>query len=502
MAIRQITEAQKDQVKKQQLDKNGNLICFISGEIIGPNDEVEYDHTTAFNANGATDIINVKVVLKKYNRRKSDQTLFDVRELFQLEKLYEKKVNNIKLQDILEYRGIQHENIGFELKDNKIKLYDSTDSYIYPVFHDSILNVEYFYAQIPIKWIYNDDEEGLQPRLIDKKRLVSLKQHLKNNPQLAPAIARLKDKSVLLFDGQHKTAAQILNGAIYCDCKVFISPDDKAGCKKLFDDLMRTNIEAHSKLRQVPFYTSTLVERFSVMYKELWEEFATIQDPNKQSEEEFYNFLVTKKRMAKDDVKKIIQSMITESVLSESELNDYVAIASKDSSYPISHDILKKAIFPYCLYMTPSKAVFDGPADFRNQEKENFKEVAKILVETSHLKDWTASKTGNLTQEQIRARRIWHKGSVLTWGPWLRDIISNACTLFTDEERDMYLYRKPLTEDDLSRVKLYLQRLFDHTFWISPEVEIDSMLTAATKQTDLLKKYDLTAKYCLTGTAE
>lgn len=502
MAIRQITDAQKEQVNKQQLDKNGNLICFISGEIIGPNDEVEYDHTTAFNASGATDIVNVKVVLKKYNRRKSDQTLFDVRELFQLEKLYEKKVNNIKLQDILKYKDIKHENIGFEIKNNQIRVYDSSDSFTYPVFHDAILNVDYFYAQVPIKWIYNDDEEGLQPRLIDKKRLVSLKQHLKNNPQLAPAIARLKDKSILLFDGQHKTAAQILNGAKTCDCKVFISPDDKGQCRGLFDALMKTNIEAHSKLRQVPFYTSTLVERFSVMYKELWEDFATVQDPSKQSEDEFSKFLIAKQHISKDVVKNIIQGMITDSVLSESELIDHVAKASKDSSFPISYDLLKKAIFPNCLYMNPSKAIFDGPSDFRNQEKENFKEVAKILVETSHLKDWTATKTGNLSQEQIRARRIWHKGSVLTWGPWLKDIICNACSLLTDDERSMVLYRKPLTEEDLKRVKLYLQRLFDHTFWISPDTEIDSMLTSATRQAELLKKYDLTAKYCLTGTTD
>lgn len=64
MPIRQISDSEKEIVNNQQKDKNGNLICFISGEIIGPNDEVEYDHTTAFAAEGATDIVNVKAVLK------------------------------------------------------------------------------------------------------------------------------------------------------------------------------------------------------------------------------------------------------------------------------------------------------------------------------------------------------------------------------------------------------------------------------------------------------
>jgi hypothetical protein len=138
---------------------------------------------------------------------------------------------------------------------------------------DEILKVYYFYGRIPIKWLENDDQEGLQPRVIDYKRLVALRDHLKDHPQLAPSIARLVQNKFKLFDGQHKLAGQVLNDIKEVDIKVYISPDDPQKTKQLFDDLMITNLEAHSKHKQIPFYTSTLLDRLSVIYKEMVDEF-------------------------------------------------------------------------------------------------------------------------------------------------------------------------------------------------------------------------------------
>jgi hypothetical protein len=113
----------------------------------------------------------------------------------------------------------------------------------------------------------------LQPRVIDYKRLIAFRDHLKNHPQLALLIGRLLSNRLKLFDGQRKLAAQVLNSHLDVDVKVYMSPDSLAESKKLFDDLMITNLEAHSKLKQVPFYTSTLLDRLSVTYKELLDVF-------------------------------------------------------------------------------------------------------------------------------------------------------------------------------------------------------------------------------------
>ena len=182
----------------------------------------------------------------------------------------------------------------------------------------------------------------MQPRVIDYKRLISIRDHLKNHPQLAPSIGRLLGNRLKLFDGQHKLAAQVLNNHSEVDVKVYISPDDEEKSKKLFDALMITNLEAHSKLKQVPFYTSTLLDRLSAIYKEILEEFISTKSPENHTEENFVHFLATQKQFSKSEAKEMLRSAIKNSTLDGSKLNGYVAEASKDASYPVTIDLFEQ----------------------------------------------------------------------------------------------------------------------------------------------------------------
>jgi hypothetical protein len=262
MGKRQLSDAEKQQVIETQLESDGSLRCFISGEVINlKSDEYEFDHIQPYSQDGDTNPVNVRVVLKAYNRRKSDQSLYDVRDNLRLERFFIEKKNSIKLQDILGLKSVEHRSIHITQQNGALNITDGTDTRRFPTFIDPVLAVPYFYGRVPLKWIQNDDQEGLQPRVIDYKRLITLRDHLKSHPQMAPAIARLLDGTIRLFDGQHKVAAQILNNVAETDIKVYVSSVDEAEAKRLFDALMITNLEAHSKLRQVPFYTSTLLER-------------------------------------------------------------------------------------------------------------------------------------------------------------------------------------------------------------------------------------------------
>ncbi|MDR1909189.1 MAG: ParB/RepB/Spo0J family partition protein [Spirochaetaceae bacterium] len=501
MGIRQISDREKEIVKRNQTGSDGVLRCFISGEIINDTDEIEYDHVTAFSYDGPSDIVNVKVVLKEYNRRKRDQTLYEVRDQIFIQRLYENRQNNVKLQDILEYKGQKNISIATINDHNShIILKDHSQEKNYQLLHDDILEVDYFYARIPITWVQNDDQEGLQPRVIDQKRLFELAKHLKRHPQLAPAIARLVNNKIYLFDGQHKTAAQILNGQKEIDCKIFISPNSDEGKRKLFDSLMVTNLDAHSKLRQVPFYNSTLIERFSVIYKEIWEDFTGAEPGSNHSEDNFLQYLLKKTNFSRSQANEIIRSMIIEANIASSPLKKYIAEASKDKNYPTSIDIVRSYILPNCIYLFPSKALFDSAADYRNNETSNFSSLSKVISEKSNIEKWIPIKRNtNLTSEQNKARRIWHKGSVMTWGPMLKDILINACNMKTTNEMEKLLYRQILSKDQIDRIETYLERLFYHNIWDDPNPEIDKLLAASGKQEDLFNKYLLTINYVLTG---
>lgn len=500
MPERQLTDVEKSQVKELQKESNGSLRCYISGEIISESDEIEYDHLTAWSKGGSTDLVNVRIVKKIYNRRKRDQSLDETRDNFQLEKLFTQKQNNIKLQDIMHLKGIPHVNIHMSKLNGNVKITDSNIEITTPLFYDKHLNSHYFYSKIPMSWILNDDQEGLQPRVIDFKRLVNLRDHLRNHPQLSPAIARYLNNSIRLFDGQHKTAAQILNNEKEVDVKVFLSNGDEQSTKKLFDNLMITNLEAHSKLRQVPFYTSTLLERLSTIQKEMWEEFSSTKPSSEHSEENFIRYLIHEKKFEKSKASNILFAALKENVLSGSALEPFVAEASKDANYPFTQDLLATAIYPNSIYLHASSSLFDQPNDFRNSEVENFKVLAKVIAEESHLADWVPSKKNeSLSNAQKRVRRIWHKGSVLTWGPYMKDIIINVFNILTEPEREKLLYRPKITSEQTQRLEACFKRLFSHSFWDSTDSTIDSLLVSSKKQDELFNRLNLTRAYVLTG---
>lgn len=497
---RQLTEIERESVRKQQTETNGTLKCFISGEVIGKDDAIEYDHIQAFAKEGETSLENIRIVKKEYNRRKSDQTLYDVRDNLKLERLFEEKNNKIKLQDIFDLKKVEHKSLSAKQANGTITIEDGVDKVVCPIFFDKLLDAEYFYARIKNKWIENDDEKGLQPRYIAYKRLVKLRDHLKTHPQLAPSIARLINNKIKLFDGQHKFASQILNNQTEIDVKIYISPIDTVKSKQLFDQLMITNLEAHSKHKQIPFYTSTLLDKLAEIQKEFLEKFIETKPPETHTEENFINFLVSEQQYSKAEAKKMLVSAIKTQAKELSVLKEYIAIASRDANYPITDDLLGKTIFPNTLFLTPSKAHFKSDFDYRDSENENFKIISEILVGKGYLKDWVTKKRNtSLTNIQLKSRRIWHKGSVLTWSSYLKDIIINACNMISQEERDKLLYRQKFSSEQIERISTSLDRLFSHNLWDEPEGEIDSLLVSAQKQNDLFNRKGLTLTYVLTG---
>ena len=417
-----------------------------------------------------------------------------------MERLFNAKKKNIKLQDIFHLKEIDQKAFTFQIQDEIVSIDDGLDKRSFGVLFDSILNVQYFYGRIPIKWLENDDQEGLQPRVIDYKRLISLRDHLKDHSQLAPSIARLIDSKIKLFDGQHKLAGQVLNNITEVDIKAYISPVDVEKAKKLFDDLMITNLDAHSKHKQIPFYTSTLLDRLSVIYKEILDEFTAIKSVDKHSEDNFINFLVSDKKHSRADAKEMLRSAIITNAVELSDLKTFTAKASRDSGYALSIDLLKTAVFPNTLFLEPSTANFKSNGDFRDSELENFRELATLLVEYGYLKEWVQNIRGkSLTDIELKARRIWHKGSVLTWAPYLKSILGIAYNFITNDDREKLLYRATMDIGQKDRIKVCLQRLFTHPLWDEPEGEIDSLLVSSRKQDDLFNRKGLTEIYVLTG---
>jgi hypothetical protein len=495
-----LSQNQKEEILKSQTSKDGSIRCFISGYVISPDtDDIEYDHVIPISKNGSDDVENIRATLKEFNRRKSDQTLYQARENYELEKLFNEK-RKVRLQDIFEYKKLTKKSFHCKIKDNLIKMDDGANQIEFPLFYDDILNVQYFYGSIPLTWIENDDEEGLQPRSIIYKKLLKMRDHLSSKPQLAPSIARLKNGKILQFDGQHKNSGCILNNREKIDIKVFISPENENLSKKLFDELMRTNLEAHSELAQESFFTSTLFDRLSVIYKEHMEEYLSTPQPVPHSESDFVNFLVVKKNEDKKGAREMIKSTIINNVIKSSDFKEFTAEASKDSKYPLSVDGFKKFILPNLLYLEPSISPLQSDKDYRDEEVENFKMIAKLICEKGKLNDWVHTNKNDVSDYHRKVKRFWYKGSVITWTPYLKSIILNSLNIITNDERVRLLYRPKIQEHQLKSIEICLDRLFNHPMWDEPfGGDIDTFLTNSQRQTEFFTKKGLTEIYVLTG---
>lgn len=179
---RLLTDSEKVEVRKHQIDSDGVLRCFISGQIIGDDDLIEYDHIQAFAKEGETSLANIRVVIKELNRRKGAETLYDVRDNLRLERLFEDRKNNIRLQDIFELKDVAKRTTAATLTEDAILVQDDDNKLRFPLYHDAILDVPYFYPFIPLTHVGASASRAYEQEPFSQPRLFG--------PRVFPALPR------------------------------------------------------------------------------------------------------------------------------------------------------------------------------------------------------------------------------------------------------------------------------------------------------------------------
>ncbi|NLY22758.1 MAG: HNH endonuclease [Bacteroidales bacterium] len=275
---RQISDSEKQILLEKNRKKDGKIYCFIDNEPIEDEKNIHFDHIDPFAKSEDTSLDNIAPVCKNHNLAKKDMSLSEYRDKLSIEKLFKSKEDNgkqLKLNDILEakfqndYGFIVKYDYNSAKKSITVKYYlDSKQTKLpdvkeYPVFECPITGLNFFYAQVPVNNIVNDGKEEseieLQPRPLIFDHFWNLYRHLRVNTQLQPSICRIDgDNPIFVFDGQHKAAARIWAGAKSLDVKIFIEPD--------VIKLMKTNLVAHDKLKQLRFYSSILADKLAQIY--------------------------------------------------------------------------------------------------------------------------------------------------------------------------------------------------------------------------------------------
>jgi hypothetical protein len=478
---RQITELEKQQVLHRQ-----GLKCFIDGHPVGSADDFEYDHVWPYSEGGPSEIENIAAVCKKHNREKGSLTLGEYRDRLELRRFFE-GAKKRRLDDLLATRvgdGSFGQPLNVELDSGGVKLYLDAGPVEVPLLYCPATGERYFYAVLPVSVIKNDIE--LQPRALEPERLWQLYRHLRQHTQLAPAVCRLVDNAVLLFDGQHKAAAQVWAGRDAFDCKVYLDPEVRR--------IKETNLSAHDKLRQMPFYTSTLLEKYAGMASEDWEEFLLSSGP--KTEAAFVDFIRAKSDLTKAEARKRVRSLVYKDILDHpaNPLREYITEENRGRQNPLTMYRLEKTFFADFVASVPMNDEFETDSYHRDEERENVVRLFSAIVERSLTDKWAPERNDSAHK---KAARLYSAGALRAWVPFLRDALAPALQLFDGDDRERLFYRD-LDDKQFSVIEKRLDRLFSHKVWEDPDPELNDLrYDNAERAKEMLRKSGLTPTWIL-----
>jgi hypothetical protein len=488
---RQISEAEKQVVLAQQR-RNGVLYCFVDDHPIDSEENVEFHHIKPVSEDGPTEVANVGAVCKDHHRRIRTLSLSEFRDQLAMDRFFDHS-DPRRLDDLLQLK-LGSGGFGHEVRVDGDRQSNVTLHFTNPqraaqqcfVFTCPATQMNYFYAILPIEYITNDSE--LQPRPLEKKRVWELYRHLTSHTQLAPAVCRLAQGNILLFDGQHKSAAQIWAGRKALDCKVYIEPDVRL--------LKDTNLVAHDKLRQMAFFTSTLLAKYSDIFKQEWEEY--LERPGSKNEADFVGFLRLRGKTTAE-AKKMVRMAIEQDIIDDPEnrLAEFVAERNRTRKNPVSISILEKTFFREFILTPPTDVEFEGSEDFRREEKRNLVRLMSAIAEKQLTGRWNPDANNPAHQ---RAERIFGAGSMRTWVPMLRDVIAQVLQLYDEAERQKLLFRA-INDQQWQLIDGRIERLFSHKIWDDPAPDVAAQLkvNAVEQVRNFLSTRGLTVNWILGG---
>lgn len=480
---RQISDKEKTEI----LNKHGRK-CFIDGEPIGEDETVEFHHILPFSMGGPSVTENIAPLCKKHHRSIGTMTLQEYRDQIKLKQFFAD--GNPKILDdlIKEKNGKLGETLKYKIENDVITIYYNDAGHNFPLFICPATNWTYFYATLPFEKLINDKE--LQPRALREASLWILYRHFLTNTQLAPSICRINDKEeFLLFDGQHKAAAQIWAGKKLIECKVYIKPDERV--------MKETNLDAHGRYRQMSFYSHELMEKYATVFGDDWKEY--MESEGTKSEDGFSKFLINIKSKSPAIARKEIAMAHYNQIIidPDNKISNYLTEKQRGKKRPLTFARLSKTFFQHMMVPPPVIDEFESDTDFRNQERQNLINLMNIVVEEGLEGKWNPELAD---EEHKKTARIFSAGAIRAWVILLKDVINTHMRHYSDTERAIFFYCKT-TDEDFEYIRQFVKKIFSHKIWSAPDpageiaarLSKDDALTAKT----LFDEEGLTAQYIL-----
>jgi hypothetical protein len=440
------------------------------------------------------------VVHRKENESKSNKSLQLMRYIYTYRKLregYVEQKGDFTVGDALEKLLPERQEVLANVVATSVSLSFMGDDGLstkeqFPIMNEE--GVQSFVGMIPLKCIFHD--KGVNPRSIaDLEPLIE--EFYNKHPQLQPSLAHMEvngssaPSKVMLFDGQHKAAAQLFNNRKRLFTRVFLNTNISL--------LKDTNFRAHTILAQIHFPDIVEDKVGRDLFKEAFDVYLTQTDPNQGSEEQFI-YSLEQGADYRDHLKRFIKY---ESLFSQGQhriLNYVETIWARSKKYPLVYDTLDKSFFRFFLYLHPSPEHLKDSQTYRKLERQNLSRLMTVFVEEVldgrfevstgifKIEQKLAENPNAIANNHLAAYRICRAAPMIVWTGELQKaivlLLKSHPTYFRNEWADERPLWIEIPEDKWANIRKMIRVVRDHQIWSERNnPEIISAI-ASTKQRD------------------
>ncbi len=523
--IGSLTPKKRDELVRRLWDhQNGR--CYISGESIDLQvHETDLDHIIARSRGGADDESNIGLALAHHNRSKGVRDLELQRRVFRFYRDLEERQDSGKrnelftVGDVLEKtRGsgrevsivrvdedsaVQVSWTSNEGEPRSIKLALAIDESASPLVRLSC------FGRLPAEIVHHSN---LNPRSIHDLEPM-IEEFYYQHPQMQPSLAYFEPKSsgrtgkIMLFDGQHKAAAQLYNLNRGILCRLFLpeSHDQPEQMNEFVEELRRTNFRAHTRLAQLHFAQFTEDKVGHVLYGDDREEL--MREMKSQgvmvdglSEKNIYSSLKEKNPEEAKEFKDHHTSYLRYEVLTATDLEimKFVeTVSARSRRFPISYDTLKSLLDVFLFRSLATEPVSQTDI-WRLREKENLGQLLEVLagealvgrfkldVGVYKLDEKLEQNPQKIPIDHLRAYRLFRKPALKVWAETLRDALCQYLVIRNKYAKDWYKERPLWAEIDREEweaIRRGINSIVCHKVWAETQKDLIGVL-ASTRQKD------------------
>lgn len=471
--------------------------CFLCGDSLNrSSDSIELDHHEPASEGGDNSWKNLNLTHSECNRYKRNHSSIDVRPHLHFKRFWEKSAGAVNFKNAKAFYNMNKSDCFLQMDhgNRSVTLTTPDGEANIPFFSEDIggSDLLFCFADIPISCVENDD--AIQPRNIQLNHLLSIASDLKKNPlheQPACRIVGQSDKKeILMFDGQHKTVAKMMNGASSAVFKVYLDINEQQAIHLV------NSIQ--SRIKKLPLTPFELASKMSdEVARRIAEYEEDVESPN-VSEAGFINWLDPAERAR---AKKGIESAVIDQTIGNEQLDFRKIIERKGLAIegPISlrEAAFQSQILKKLLYVKPLPESYKGEAMKQARERETSNVIR--LLNTIYDRGFTVQADAEPETENKRIDRLKYQASLAYMSVIFRQLVSSQVFPTRDEYT---FFEKDIPEEVWDRVAGFIEQFFGHPIWTA-DLEKGSKTKAVQEALSKNQNYEaafrevgLTGGYC------